>query len=197
MIVGIDEVGRGAWAGPLLVAAAQLDEDRGYRDSKSLSAQRRQHLALQLRQSNAHIGFGWVSSSEIDRLGLSASMRLAVERSLLPWASEEPKVLIDGSVDYLKKNSEAIIKGDAIVPEISAASIVAKVARDSFMKKLHLLFPEYAFESNVGYGTKAHRDALERIGVSAHHRLSYKPVQQAYEHHQDWQQGRKVGRQAP
>ena len=195
-VIGIDEVGRGAWAGPLTVGAAELTSDfAGLADSKRLSASRRETLAEQLRHAGARLGLGWVSPAEIDRLGLTAAMELAIKRSLIGFDVDDAHIIIDGHLDYLGwQNSEAIIDADDSHPVVSAASIVAKVARDNLMKKLHLRFDGYGFDRNVGYGTSLHRSGLEQFGHTRIHRLSFKPVQKYVTtsiNYQHWSTGRE------
>lgn len=180
-MIGIDEVGRGSWAGPLLAVAAQQHKKlpAGLKDSKLLSKQLRQTLFLQIAAS-CDIGEGWVTAQEIDRVGLAAAMRLAVRRSLVSLkAVANEQIVMDGPVNYCPKqfiHSLAVIDADATLPIVSAASIYAKVRRDQYMQEAAKQYPQYAFERHVGYGTKDHVAALQKHGVSQLHRLSYKPV---------------------
>ena len=181
-LIGIDEVGRGAWAGPLLVVAAR---SKGkipgtINDSKLLSANQRKALMEDI-QNNCDIGEGWVQAEEIDSLGLAGAMRLGVKRALnnIEALASDP-IIMDGSVNYVPQrytNVQTIIRADGSVAEVSAASVFAKVTRDLFMKQLSSKHPEYKFESNVGYGTKKHTLALARHGITKWHRKSFKPVQ--------------------
>lgn len=178
MIIGVDEVGRGAWAGPLVVGAVLLGEPvEGLKDSKLLSKNQREKLAVLLNEKASFVGLGWVSASEVDDLGLTKATSLACGRAL-KGAPMCEKILIDGKINYLPNVdvAECIIDGDASVPAISAASIVAKVARDEFMAKQDQLYPGYGFASNVGYGTKSHREAIQAKGLTPIHRWSYKPI---------------------
>ena len=180
-MIGIDEVGRGAWAGPLLVVAArdtgQLPE--GLMDSKVLTKLRRQSLRA-LVEAVCDLGEGWVSAEEIDALGLTQAMRLAVQRALSAMeARPDEQIIMDGHINYCADsftNVQAVIHADATHPIVSAASIYAKVVRDDHMARLGEKFPEYGFESHVGYGTAQHKAALTVHGVASLHRKSYKPV---------------------
>lgn len=180
-IIGIDEVGRGSWAGPLLVVAARAKSKLpdGLKDSKTLTIGQRQKLFEQIQQS-CYLGQGWVKSSEVDRLGLAGAMRLAVKRALSDLGAQpQDSIIMDGSVNYCPEEFakvSCIIKADSNQPIVSAASIYAKVKRDQYMQQLAKRLPGYGFERHVGYGTKAHLRALQQLGVSPQHRLSYKPV---------------------
>lgn len=175
-MIGIDEVGRGAWAGPLLVCAARLRSPvDGLTDSKLLSAKKREYFA-EIIKKQADIGYGWVLASEIDDIGLSAALRLATARAITeiaPMASEE--IIIDGTVNFAPSyNVKTIIKADLTVPAVSAASIVAKVARDAHMAELAKKYPNYSFEKHVGYGTVLHKAAIKEFGYTPEHRRSFK-----------------------
>ncbi len=178
-ILGIDEVGRGCWAGPLVVGAVILGKEiSGLTDSKLLSKKKREELDQQIQESAKFVGLGWVEPKEIDELGLTASMKLAIKRAL-ESAPEVTQIIIDGNINYLADDSKVItqIKADQTVPAVSAASIVAKVARDTYMENASKDHPDFGFETHVGYGTKVHREALTMHGVTSLHRLSYKPIQ--------------------
>lgn len=182
MIVGIDEVGRGCWAGPLVAGAVALDETiLGLRDSKVLSKQQRIKLSKEIYTQAAAVGVGWVTAHEVDALGLTEAVRLAMQRAIDQIVlTMYDEVIIDGSYNFLPNvpGTHAIVKADGSVPAVSAASIIAKVARDSWMCEQAVMeFPQYGFEKHVGYGTKLHRDMLKQYGVCALHRLSYKPIQ--------------------
>ncbi len=178
-MVGIDEVGRGAWAGPLLVCAVRLRNPlAGLKDSKQLTKNKRRQLSETIKL-NADIGYGWVSAQTIDRLGLSAATRLAVNLAIddvAPAMDEE--IIIDGNINYLPSlNAKAIIKADQKIAAVSAASIVAKVSRDEHMFRLTETLPDYGFDKHVGYGTSLHLEAIKQHGLSDQHRKSFKPCQ--------------------
>lgn len=180
MIVGIDEAGRGAWAGPL-VAAAVLGNDqhalsKQILDSKQLSKMHRMKLFKQII-STCEVGIGWVEPQQIDQVGLTASTTKVMEQALAQISGKFNRVVIDGAVKYLS-DSRAIckIKADQTIWQVGAASIVAKVSRDLYMNKLAEKFLEYGFEKHVGYGTLIHQQALKDHGVSPVHRLSFKPM---------------------
>lgn len=186
MIVGIDEVGRGPWAGPLVMGAVVLGcEIEGLADSKVLTKKRREELDVEIRARARAVGLGWVSANEIDTLGLAAALQLACRRALeqidaLGVAYHE--IIIDGTINFLKETGRGgyvttLKKADSLVPSVSAASIVAKVARDRYMAEQDEVYPGYKFGSHVGYGTAAHRAAIEALGVTPLHRLSFAPLQ--------------------
>lgn len=179
--VGIDEVGRGCWAGPLVAGAVILDRPlKGLKDSKKLSKTQREKLADELEMQATAIGLGWVQSAEVDELGLTEAVRLAMSRALNQIVANYDEVIIDGHFNFLAELSKtrAVIKADDSVPAVSAASIVAKVARDRYMSEAAAKYPDYGFASHVGYGTALHLEKLKLHGVSELHRQSYKPVQQ-------------------
>lgn len=181
-VIGIDEVGRGCCAGPLLVVAARQHAalPPGLADSKALTATRRNGLISHI-QIACDIGEGWVSPAEIDQLGLTAAMRLGVQRALAELnAAPDEQIIMDGHINYCDSvfsNVSCIVKADASEPIVSAASIYAKVTRDAYMATQARQYPDYGFETHVGYGTKAHQQALATHGVTELHRKSYKPIQ--------------------
>ncbi len=184
MIVGIDEVGRGAWAGPMAVGAVMLGGTAidGLTDSKKLTKKQREALDLEIRQKALAIGIGWVSARDIDAIGLTAALKLASRRALSHIRHEYKEIIIDGTIKFIDDPRVSTLpKADLLVPSVSAASIVAKVARDNYMKHLDTVFPGYAFGGHVGYGTPAHRRKIAEIGVSPIHRLSYAPLQKHME----------------
>ena len=189
--VGIDEVGRGCWAGPLVAAAVILRRPvPGLRDSKKLSPWRRTELAAAISEAAVGIGVGWVWPEAIDNSGISISVKRAMVEALseLKAALEETRktpfydeIVIDGNINYLsdEPKTRALIKADDLVPAASAASIIAKVARDAYMAEVaHASYPEYGFARHVGYGTPQHIAALASYGVTPLHRKSYKPIRQ-------------------
>lgn len=176
--VGIDEVGRGCWAGPLVAGAAILHTSvEGLDDSKLLSKKRREEL-VEIIQNSGEVSLGWVTPLEVDELGLTEAVRLAMQRAIDGLATLYDEVIIDGNYNYLAHvpGTQAVIKADGSVPSVSAASIVAKVARDNYMTEISEKYPDHGFEKHVGYGTKIHIDALTNFGVTDIHRLSYKPI---------------------
>jgi ribonuclease HII len=181
MIVGIDEVGRGAWAGPMVVGAVLLGDVTisGLTDSKLLSKKRREQFDLEIRQKAIAIGLGWVSAKQIDEIGLSQALKLAARRALAHIQDEYQEIIIDGTIALIDDPRVTLLKkADLLIPTVSAAAIIAKVARDNYMKHLDEVFPGYAFTGHVGYGTAAHRGAIEKLGVTPLHRLSYAPLAQ-------------------
>lgn len=181
MIVGIDEVGRGCWAGPLVAGAAILHRPiEGLNDSKVLSKKRRNELAEIIKQ-NADVSLGWVSSAEVDELGLTEAVRLAMQRAIDGLVTPYQEVIIDGNYNYLSHiaGTQAIIKADGSVPAVSAASIVAKVARDTYMEQLTEEYAQWEFAKHVGYGTALHKSLIDKYGICDLHRRSYKPIQKA------------------
>lgn len=183
MILGIDEVGRGPWAGPLVVGAVVLGgvEVDGLTDSKKLTKRRREELFDEIHEKAQDIGLGWVSASEIDEAGLSEALKLATKRAVKQIKTPFHEIIIDGTVNFLvdtplERHVSTMKKADLLVPSVSAASIVAKVARDQYMAEQDALFPGYGFKSHVGYGTAAHRAAIEKRGVTPLHRLSFAPL---------------------
>ena len=188
MIAGIDEVGRGPWAGPLVVGAVVLNGVKidGLTDSKKISKTKREYLYHQLVESKAAIGLGWVHSEELDQIGLSQSLVEATKRALSEITIPYHEIIIDGTINFLKDTSKGkyvttIKKADLLVPSVSAASIVAKVARDEYMTAQAAVYPMYGFDSHVGYGTKMHRNAIEKNGISPLHRKTFGPLKSAKE----------------
>ncbi|HZM63986.1 MAG TPA: ribonuclease HII [Candidatus Saccharimonadales bacterium] len=187
MIVGVDEVGRGCLAGPVAAGAVVLDRKiRGLKDSKLLSRAQRESLDLKIRAKALHFGVGWASVEEINRLGMTEAVRLAMHRAVdevLKTCQTIEQLIVDGNYNYFKSYSlsaisQAIIKADQSIPAVSAASIIAKVARDLYMITLAKTYPNFGFESHVGYATQAHRQALRTYGVTDVHRVNFRQVKE-------------------
>jgi len=182
--IGIDEVGRGPLAGPVLAAAVHLPEPiEGITDSKKLTRARRELLALLIRE-RAIWALGAASVAEIDRLNILAASHLAMRRAFarlqLQVGAERLDVLVDGHLDpQLGRKVQCVVGGDGVIAEIGAASIIAKVARDRLLARLGARHPAYGFERHAGYPTTLHRAALARQGACAHHRKSFAPVRAA------------------
>lgn len=180
MIVGVDEVGRGCWAGPLAAGAVLLRQPiAGLKDSKKLTKQQREKLDVTIRIEALAIGVGWATVEEIDQFGLTEAVRLAMARALQLITIPYKQIIIDGNYNFFADNpkSTALIVADNTVPAVSAASIVAKVARDNMMARVAKQYPAYGFDRHVGYGTALHRANLQLHGICQLHRRSFKPVQ--------------------
>lgn len=174
-IVGIDEVGRGALAGPVIVGAVILNNFiNGIDDSKKLTRKKREYLSEEI-MFNSQFAFGMATPTEIDVHNIIGATRLAMERAYKNLGINA-FAIVDGLEIGLTFDHECIVKGDAKSASIGAASIVAKVYRDSIMRKLDIFFQEYDFVHNVGYGTLRHIDALKKYGATIFHRLTYSPV---------------------
>ncbi|MBQ3293388.1 ribonuclease HII [Candidatus Saccharibacteria bacterium] len=188
-ILGIDEVGRGPLAGPLVVGAVILPEEKSewvedLRDSKKMSAKKREKLSAVILTEAPATGLGWVSPFEIDEVGISEALRLATTRAVksvqrlhVPFS----QIVIDGKVNFLKDTMlsdfvSVMPKADDLVKEVSAASIIAKVARDKYMCEISEKYPEYSFSSHVGYGTAKHIAAIREFGICPEHRRSFEPI---------------------
>jgi ribonuclease HII len=185
LIAGVDEVGRGSWAGPVVAAAvvlplgdsASLTMLEGLRDSKQLSAEERTEAAKAIRAAGASIGIGWSSHHVVDGRGIAAANRGAMVRAIA-GLKERPDCLL---IDFMRLPEcplpqVCIPKGDEQSLSVAAASIVAKVVRDRWMTRCEGRYPGYGFASHKGYGTEAHRTALARQGPSPIHRLSFRPL---------------------
>jgi ribonuclease HII len=181
-VAGLDEVGRGAWAGPLTVGAVILDPNdvpAGLRDSKRLTPDRRTVLAGMLTE-RAVVGIGEVEVDELDRLGLAAALRLAARRAVDALPVRPDAVLLDGTVDLLAGRgfvTRCLVGGDDRSASIAAASIAAKVHRDGRMVAAEMPYPPYGFARHKGYPSPAHRAALDEHGPCAFHRHSWRPIQ--------------------
>jgi len=179
-IAGVDEVGRGPFAGPVVAAAVILDADNipdGLRDSKKLSHAQRVRLFAAISESSV-FALGQCSVAEIDRINILEASLLAMRRAIEALSRRPGFVLIDGNrlPRDLPCPAEAVVRGDGRVASIAAASIIAKVTRDRLMGALSRDFPGYGWETNAGYGTKQHIEALNTLGVTPHHRRSFKPI---------------------
>ena len=196
-ILGIDEVGRGPWAGPLVIGAVILpphtednsaDDNLSWidelTDSKKLTAKKREALNEIILEKALATGLGWVTSKELDEVGLSNALKLAARRAVEEVQKKKvpfSEIVIDGTINFLsgtrlEKYVTILPKADYLVKEVSAASIIAKVARDHYMEELGKKYPAYGFEKHVGYGTAAHKKALEAEGPCEEHRFSFRPV---------------------
>ncbi|RUP29095.1 MAG: ribonuclease HII [Curvibacter sp.] len=180
---GVDEAGRGPLAGPVVAAAVILDELRpipGLADSKKLTAARREKLFDEIRAKALCCSIAEASVEEIDRLNILQATLLAMRRAVEGLRLKPVKVLVDGNqLPRLDVLAEAVVKGDALIPAISAASILAKVHRDRWCQQYHQQYPAYGFDSHKGYGTAAHLAALREQGPCPQHRHSFAPVREA------------------
>ncbi|NWF38074.1 ribonuclease HII [Mariprofundus sp. NF] len=181
MLAGVDEVGRGPLAGPVVTAAVILSPDDPYlgqyRDSKRVAEKKRLRLYHHIRKHAVAYSVTMASIDEIDQLNILHATMLSMRRSVDGLSVVPSKVLVDGNrVPDLRVPAEAIIGGDDLVQEIAAASIIAKVVRDRLMQQLDYLYPGYGFSKHKGYGTKVHMDALRELGPSPVHRKSFAPV---------------------
>lgn len=190
VVAGVDEAGRGPWAGPVVAGAVVVMDKNlaqelleGMDDSKKLSAKKREKLYLKLREEEQKgkviIGIGEASAQEIDEINILQATFLAMKRATSALKINPEFAIIDGN--QTPKNfpcqTKTVIKGDAKCMSIAAASIVAKVYRDHLMADLAKKYPHYAFEKNAGYGTALHIDGLKQYGITPEHRKSYKPIQ--------------------
>jgi ribonuclease HII len=185
-VAGVDEAGRGPLAGPVVAAAVILDPSRpidGLADSKQLTERRREALAVEIRARSAAWSLGWAEAAEVDALNILQATFLAMRRALEALGAPPSHVVVDGNLcpdlgDLAWPCTvEAVVRGDATVPAISAASILAKCARDARMRELEIRYPGYGFAAHKGYPTAAHVAALRRLGPSPVHRRSFAPVQ--------------------
>jgi len=185
IVAGVDEAGRGPLAGPVVAAAVILHPARpiqGVADSKALNAERREELADLIRSLSLCWAVAWADREEIDSLNILQASLLAMRRAVLGLRLRPEHVQVDGNRcpslrgTGLQCSVEAVVQGDARVPAISAASILAKVFRDEWMQRIHGIYPEYGFSSHKGYATSSHRRALRRYGPCPIHRRSFRPV---------------------
>ena len=181
-IAGVDEVGRGPLAGPVVAAAVILDPNQpieGLADSKKLTEKKREKLFVLIQERALAVGVGRASAVEIDELNILQASLLAMARAVDQLSVTPTRVLVDGNqVIQVPQPCEAVVGGDHLVQEISAASIIAKVLRDREMVSMALTYPGYGFEKHKGYPTAQHMSALKTLGVCAEHRRSFRPVGQ-------------------
>lgn len=184
-LAGVDEVGRGPLAGDVVAAAVMLDPERpiiGLRDSKKLSPSRREELALEIREKSLAWSVARASVAEIDEINILQASLLAMHRAVKGLDPQPDFVLVDGNrLPQWSYAAEPVVKGDDRVPAIAAASILAKVQRDSELVALEERYPGYGFAAHKGYPTRLHLDALERLGVTPIHRRSFGPVKKLLE----------------
>ncbi|HSA50302.1 MAG TPA: ribonuclease HII [Yinghuangia sp.] len=178
VVAGVDEVGRGAWAGPVVVGAAVSALDAppsGLTDSKLLTAKRREELEPLIAAWAVAHAFGAASPEEIDALGMTAALRLAAVRALEALPVRPDAVVLDGSHDFLGDpwRVRTVVKGDQVCVGVAAASVLAKVHRDRLMAELGVDHPKFAFGDNAGYPSPVHQAALEELGPTPYHRLSW------------------------
>ena len=182
LMAGVDEAGRGPLAGPVVAAAVILDDLNpiaGLNDSKKLTATRRDKLFDEIRARALCCSIAQASVQEIDELNILQATLLAMRRAVQGLRLKPVKVLVDGNrLPVLDVVAEAIVKGDALVPAISAASILAKVTRDRWCQELHQQYPHYGFDNHKGYGTAEHMQALREHGACPEHRRSFSPVRE-------------------
>ncbi|MGI9261593.1 MAG: ribonuclease HII [Woeseiaceae bacterium] len=185
LVAGVDEAGRGPLAGPVVAAAVILHADRpiaGLMDSKVLSELRREALSIEIKHSSLAWSLAWADAAEIDAINILQATFLAMRRALIGLNVRPGFVKVDGNrlpnLTFADRSiaGDAIVRGDASVPAISAASILAKVQRDQMMCAMDHLYPDYGFRQHKGYGTAAHRDCIARIGPCPQHRRTFRPV---------------------
>lgn len=185
LVAGVDEVGRGPLVGAVVAAAVILDPENwieGLADSKKLSEKKRNNLDVEIREKALSWSLGRAEAHEIDDINILQASLLAMKRAVENLSVTPDHLKIDGNKEiHMQISMETIIKGDSKVASISAASIIAKVARDKEMYELDAKYPEYGFAGNKGYPTKAHREALIKYGATPQHRVSFKPVREVIE----------------
>jgi len=180
-VAGVDEAGRGPLAGPVVAAAVILPEGvlvEGADDSKQLTPAVREELFHRIMAAAHCVGVGAASVREIDRRNILRATTVAMQRALEHLASSPDHIVVDGlHVKYLGREHEAVVDGDALIHSIGCASIVAKVVRDRLMHRLATRYPGYGWDRNAGYGTAEHRAAIDELGVTPHHRLTFTGLQ--------------------
>jgi ribonuclease HII len=184
-IAGVDEVGRGCWAGPVVAAAVVLSDAvlhmpaflQGLNDSKQLSASQRNQLVQTIQQGAVGIGIGWVAAHDVDCFGILTATKLAMQQAVMSLPLIPDALLIDAvTLPAWAISQQALIKGDATSLSIAAASVIAKVARDRMMLQLGIHDRRYGFSQHKGYGTAQHQQALRRYGITAQHRQTFRPI---------------------
>lgn len=177
-ILGVDEAGRGPWAGPVIACAVVLGQPiEGLTDSKKLSAKKRESLAIQIQHQALAYAYGSASVEEIDELNIHQATLLAMQRAIEEIKHNYKEVWIDGCfAPTIQATCKTFIQGDLNYPSISAASILAKVKRDQLMQDYELIYPGYDFKKHKGYGTSSHMQALGSLGPCAIHRKSFAPI---------------------
>lgn len=181
-IAGVDEVGRGPLAGPVVAAAVILNPEKpvqGIKDSKKLTEKQREQLAEKIRETAISYAIGRCEVDEIDNINIFQASLLAMQRAVMQLNVKPHEVIVDGKFSpVLPYPTRAIIKGDETEKSIGAASILAKVYRDQEMKQLHVLYPQYGFAQHKGYATEFHLAAIKQYGISPVHRRSFQPISQ-------------------
>jgi len=185
LIAGVDEAGRGPLAGPVVAGAVILDKGQpitGLADSKKLSEKRREELAAEIVAKSLAWSFGWADAREIDCINILQATHLAMRRAIIGLRISPSQVEVDGNrlpslvFNGRQISGNAVIGGDALIPAISAASIIAKVQRDKMMRTMDAVYPDYGFGQHKGYGTESHRDLISRLGPCPQHRRSFRPI---------------------
>ncbi|OGB74301.1 ribonuclease HII [candidate division Kazan bacterium RBG_13_50_9] len=180
IVAGVDEAGRGAWAGPVVAAAVVLpflNRYYGIKDSKMLTQQQRERVLLKIYKLAVDVGIGIVENRELDEMGVGQASYLAMRRAVDNLSIDPSFVLVDGfKVGFAGVPSRGVIDGDERSVSIAAASIVAKVARDRIMEEINITAPGYGFNTNKGYGTAFHQSQVRKLGISSWHRTSFIPV---------------------
>ncbi|WP_102346960.1 ribonuclease HII [Bacillus sp. Marseille-P3661] len=180
-VAGVDEVGRGPLAGPVVASAVILGEDfylPGLNDSKALSETKREELYKIIIEKAISVGIGFASVNEIDTVNIYEATKLAMKRAIESLAIQPEYILADAMEIPIAIPQKSIIKGDSKSISIAASSIIAKVTRDRYMKELGTKYPGYGFEKHMGYGTAAHLEAIEKLGIIEEHRCSFAPIKQ-------------------
>ena len=181
LICGVDEAGRGPLCGPVFASAVILDNNlkiKNLDDSKKISPKKRDEIYEEIKIKSFEYTFASASVEEIDKLNILQASMLAMHKSINALEIDPDHVLIDGNrvPENCNFSTTAVVKGDSLSLSIAAASIIAKVARDQLMTDLARHYPQYGWETNVGYGTKAHMDGIVKYGITQHHRVSFKPI---------------------